>query len=299
MRPAALALPRASRLTRPLAFALAALALCGLGAPARAAVSIAIDKSAQQMTVAVDGVERYRWPVSTGRSGYDTPAGAYTPFRMEAEHYSQEWDDAPMPHSIFFTKIGHAIHGSFETRRLGTAASHGCVRLTPANAATLFALVKAEGMSNTRVTIAGDIRLAARRKPALPDDNTVREPRLPQQREAAREQGGGAPQSIAPDGAPQYGQQRYGAPQYQSRDERYPRPRYGTAQPGYPQPRSVPPEYAQRDYYGSPRYGQPYEGSAQRRMVDPRYYDPRYDPPDYAPYDRPPRYRYAPYSEPW
>ncbi len=47
---------------------------------------------------------------------------------MEADHYSKEWDDAPMPHSIFFTKRGHAIHGTDYARRLGDPASHGCVR---------------------------------------------------------------------------------------------------------------------------------------------------------------------------
>jgi hypothetical protein len=31
---------------------------------------------------------------------------------MEIDHYSEEWDDAPMPYSIFFTQIGHAIHGT-------------------------------------------------------------------------------------------------------------------------------------------------------------------------------------------
>jgi lipoprotein-anchoring transpeptidase ErfK/SrfK len=65
---------------------------------------------------------------------------------MEKEHYSKEWDDAPMPYSIFFTDAGHAIHGSHAVSRLGRPASHGCVRLAPANARTLFDLVKAEGL---------------------------------------------------------------------------------------------------------------------------------------------------------
>ena len=69
------------------------------------------------MTVAVDGVERYRWPVSTGLPSYETPNGKFRTFRMEADHYSKEFDDAPMPHSIFFTKIGHAIHGTDSVNR--------------------------------------------------------------------------------------------------------------------------------------------------------------------------------------
>jgi L,D-transpeptidase catalytic domain len=107
------------------------------------------------MTVRVDGIKEYTWPVSTGRSGYATPSGSYKPFRLEADHYSKEWDDAPMPHSIFFTEKGHAIHGSYETKRLGTAASHGCVRLARKNAATLYALVESEGLENTKVLVSG------------------------------------------------------------------------------------------------------------------------------------------------
>lgn len=143
----------------------AALAVA-MTAPAAAAVLVTVDKSAQRMTVAVDGVERYSWPVSTGKTGYFTPSGSYTAFRMEEDHKSKEWDDAPMPHSIFFTKLGHAIHGSFETKRLGTPASHGCVRIAPANAAKLFALVKQEGVTSTKVVITGDETIAMRRKPA-------------------------------------------------------------------------------------------------------------------------------------
>src|SRR5262249_12442612 len=68
---------------------------------------IQIDKPSQTMTVAVDGQVQYRWPVSTGATGFSTPTGSYTPFRMEVMHYSREWDNAGMPHAIFFTKRGH------------------------------------------------------------------------------------------------------------------------------------------------------------------------------------------------
>jgi L,D-transpeptidase-like protein len=134
---------------------IAALAAALFATAAQARVVIEIDKSAQRMSVSVDGVERHNWPVSTGRAGFATPEGSFTPFRLEEDHYSKEWDDAPMPHSIFFTKIGHAIHGSFETKKLGTPASAGCVRLAPPNAAKLFALVKEQGLANTRVVIDG------------------------------------------------------------------------------------------------------------------------------------------------
>jgi hypothetical protein len=118
-------------------------------------VDIVVSKPGQKMTVRVDGVTEYVWPVSTGAGQYETPTGTWRPFRMEAEHFSKEWDDAPMPHSIFFTGEGHAIHGSFHVKSLGRKASHGCVRLSPENAAILFGLVKDAGYKNTSVTIKG------------------------------------------------------------------------------------------------------------------------------------------------
>ena len=142
-------------LSRPLlAFAIVAGLAAG-STTAQASVLISIDKSAQRMSVSVDGTERWSWPVSTGAGGYATPSGSYKPFRMEATHFSKEWDDAPMPHSIFFTKIGHAIHGTYDAAHLGAAVSHGCVRISAANATELFKLVKAEGMANTQVVISG------------------------------------------------------------------------------------------------------------------------------------------------
>ncbi len=134
--------------------------LAAAGGTARAEILIKVDKNVQQMTVVRNGEALYSWPVSTGRTAHPTPSGSYTTFRMEADHYSKEWDDAPMPHSIFFTKIGHAIHGSYDTKRLGMPASHGCVRISPAHAATLFALVKREGLANTKVVLTGSEQVA-------------------------------------------------------------------------------------------------------------------------------------------
>ena len=118
---------------------------------------ITINKVSQKMTVTLDGDTEYVWPVSTGAKGYETPSGNFRPFRMEKEHYSKEWDDAPMPHSIFFTARGHAVHGSYHVKSLGRRASHGCVRLAPANAAKLFALVSKTGMSSTAVIVRGGL----------------------------------------------------------------------------------------------------------------------------------------------
>lgn len=141
-------------ITRILAALALAIGLAGAASPAEAGINISIDKSSQRMVVTVDGVRKYVWPVSTGKAGYRTPSGSYTPFRLEKDHFSKEWDDAPMPNSIFFTPRGHAIHGSY-SRGIGRPVSHGCVRLAPRNAAILYALVQREGLGNTRITISG------------------------------------------------------------------------------------------------------------------------------------------------
>ncbi len=149
---------RISRLIAPLAAAVFALPL--VAAPAAASLLIQVDKSTQQMTVSEDGRFLYRWPVSTGVARYDTPSGDYKPFRMDKDHFSREWDDAPMPYSIFFTMKGHAIHGTNHTS-IGRPASHGCVRLSVKHAAMLWKLVKQEKMANTRVVLTGRIPTAA------------------------------------------------------------------------------------------------------------------------------------------
>ena len=118
-------------------------------------VLITIDKTHQKMTIFVDGERKYEWRVSTGRPGYATPSGTYAATSMNEVWYSKEWDNAPMPNSIFFTKAGHAIHGSFEVKKLGKAASHGCVRISPTNAATLYGLVGKNGLENTQVVLNG------------------------------------------------------------------------------------------------------------------------------------------------
>ena len=123
--------------------------------PKKSIVLINIDKEKQEMTVSIDGVQTYDWPVSTGRAGYSTPSGNYTATSMNEIWYSRQWDNAPMPHAIFFMKDGHAIHATLDVKNLGKPASHGCVRISPANATTLFALVKAHGLENTQVVLGG------------------------------------------------------------------------------------------------------------------------------------------------
>lgn len=239
--------------------AFAGLMLFAATGAAQANVSITVDKNAQIMTVAVNGVERYRWPVSTGLPSYETPNGSFRTFRMEEDHYSKEFDDAPMPHSIFFTKIGHAIHGTDSVNRLGTPASHGCVRLSRDNASTLYALVEEEGVLNTTVTLTGSSQVALARNPRTRTNAAVAR-RDPAEQYAPQYNAAGDPVVLTPRQAAsgQYPQERpddgYIYPADGSSDvARYPAPRSSRrlydAQ-AYPQPQYAPPQvYAPRPYY--------------------------------------------------
>jgi lipoprotein-anchoring transpeptidase ErfK/SrfK len=139
---------------RRLAFSLAALAVVLSAHAAQAGVLVRIDKFSQRMLVAVDGRTAYVWPVSTGGGGYGTPTGRFRPKWLARRWFSTRYYGSPMPHSIFFHK-GYAIHGTNYISRLGGPASHGCVRLHPGAAATLFALVQRAGMANTAILITG------------------------------------------------------------------------------------------------------------------------------------------------
>jgi hypothetical protein len=252
------------------------LTLAGLlllsGTPALAKIDITVDKNNQMMTVVVDGVERYHWPVSTGIPSRETPSGSFRAFRMEADHFSKEFDDAPMPHSIFFTKIGHAIHGTDSEGRLGTPASHGCVRLSKANATTLYDLVQKDGVLNTTVTLTGSAEVALARNPRR-GTAVARRDTQPQYDDS------GEPVVLTPQ--PQLLPGRQPAPQPRAEDgyiypadgsdtgARYPAPR-GTSRPVY-DAQAYPQQQSQSYYYdsGNPSYAQP-------RYYQPRpYYQPR------------------------
>jgi hypothetical protein len=246
-------------------------------APASASILVTINKSSQEMSVAVDGAQRYVWPVSTGRPGYDTPNGTFKPNRMDADHYSQEWDNAPMPHAVFFDLDGHAIHGFFDVKHLGRAVSHGCVRLSPDHAQTLFNMIKTQGMGDTKVVVAGhtpggDNAPVARSH--LPVNETVSS--------AASERTSGYGRDRG-DGQSGYGQRGYAQPSnqpsYAQRSYPQPQSQPGYAQPGYAQPGYAQSGYGQTGYaqpgYAQPGYGQPYYAQS------PPAYAPSYGAPAY------------------
>lgn len=117
-----------------------------------ASVTAQVDLAHQRMYVSVDGHPKYVWPISTGMEGFETPTGLYRPIRLDRDHASSEYEDAPMPFSIFFTG-GYAIHGTPVVSKLGDPVSHGCVRLSKTNAHALWDLVLAAGPDNTTIAV--------------------------------------------------------------------------------------------------------------------------------------------------
>lgn len=111
-----------------------------------------VDISTQTMVVSHNGKVKYKWPVSTGRKGYSTPTGTYSAQWLSRHHRSRKYNNAPMPYAVFYHR-GYAVHATYDTKRLGRPASHGCVRLAPENAAKFFALVQQAGNKNTRIVI--------------------------------------------------------------------------------------------------------------------------------------------------
>jgi lipoprotein-anchoring transpeptidase ErfK/SrfK len=116
-------------------------------------ITIEVNKSTQRMTVTVDGEKRYTFKVSTGKTGHTTPSGSFRVLSMKEMHYSRKYDNAPMPNALFFTNAGHAIHATSSVRNLGRPASHGCIRLSPKDAKTLYDLVERSGMRSVKIQI--------------------------------------------------------------------------------------------------------------------------------------------------
>ena len=106
---------------------------------AREPIIAIVSLRSQRLTVYdVDGWIM-RAPISSGQSGRETPAGIFSIIQKDAEHHSNLYDDAYMPHMQRLTWSGIALHGGLLP---GHPASHGCVRLPYDFAAQLFDLTK-------------------------------------------------------------------------------------------------------------------------------------------------------------
>jgi hypothetical protein len=128
--------------------------------PPEPTLIIDINLSTQRMNVSENGASKYTWAISSAAPGYRTPTGTFKPVWMSRMWYSRQYDYSPMPHSIFFHN-GVAIHATQAIRHLGRPASHGCVRLAPSNAATLYKLVGKHGKGLTKIVVHGSPKYRA------------------------------------------------------------------------------------------------------------------------------------------
>ncbi len=137
------------------------------------------DLAAQRLTVVEGDKVKFVWPISSGRAGYRTSTGTFRPQWTAKMWYSRQYEWSPMPHAVFFNR-GTAFHATGAVGMLGRPASHGCIRLAPANAAQLYALVHRHGLYQTKIVVHGSPK-----EPAIAQRKHKRQP------EHARAQGYG------------------------------------------------------------------------------------------------------------
>ncbi|MEU0789592.1 L,D-transpeptidase [Amycolatopsis sp. NPDC005961] len=94
-------------------------------AAAASGTAACVDISAHKAWILQGGKVVYgSVPMLPGRKGYATPTGTFHVLSKEKVHLSKEFDNAPMPNSVFFYP-GDAFHtGSL------SVYSHGCIHLS-------------------------------------------------------------------------------------------------------------------------------------------------------------------------
>lgn len=176
--------------------------------PVPPAVVARINLATQRMEVSVNGVGTHTWAVSSGRQGYASPRGTWRVQWIEKMHYSRKYDNAPMPHSVFFTG-GVAVHATQAVGMLGRPASHGCIRLAPANAAQFFALVQKHGNKQTEIQVFGNPPGSAVASRRDRDNDAPRAARGDGRRNGNRNQGQNRRVAALDDGGPADGRASY------------------------------------------------------------------------------------------
>jgi len=104
-------------------------------APADGERWIEINLSSQYMIAWQGDVPVMETYVSTGRPGFDTPPGTYyilvkMPYDdMEGVLGGEYYNVPEVPDVMYFTNVGHAIHGTYWHNNFGSVMSHGCVNV--------------------------------------------------------------------------------------------------------------------------------------------------------------------------
>ena len=122
--------------------------------PPKITLDIDIDLNKQKMTLTEYGKVVGSWAISSGADGYRSPTGTFRPVWSSKMWYSKQYDNAPMPHAVFFNG-GVAMHATKSVGRLGSPASHGCIRQSPTNAEKTYKLVAKHGNSHVKIVVHG------------------------------------------------------------------------------------------------------------------------------------------------
>src|SRR5690606_19104934 len=143
-------------------------------------VLVVVSLPAQQAWVYRNGVRIGTSPVSTGRPGHETPAGIYTILQKRREHYSNLYNNAPMPFMQRLTWDGIALHAGHLP---GYPASHGCVRLPYEFSEALFGItergmtvVVAQSLGQPQLQSPEPLGMATPNTGASPDSRWTRQP---------------------------------------------------------------------------------------------------------------------------
>ena len=128
------------------------------GSPLKLIVSIR-----RQRVSVWDGLHKLaESPISSGMSGHETPTGVFSILQKNRVHFSNIYDNAPMPFMQRLTWSGVALHAGALP---GYPASHGCIRLPYSFAKQLFELTRI----GARVIVArDDVEPQAIAHPRLP-----------------------------------------------------------------------------------------------------------------------------------
>ncbi len=98
--------------------------------------AVVVSKANQRVYRFQDGKLKYTFVCSTALPQFDGTEGEYHVYSRQLKHWSKKYE-LWMPYSIFFFE-GYALHATTQIRHLGSPASHGCVRLHPRDAKTLY-----------------------------------------------------------------------------------------------------------------------------------------------------------------
>ncbi len=98
-------------------------------------VQVVVSLAKQRVSIYKGGKVIASARVSTGRSGHRTPAGVFSIIQKRKKHFSNLYNDAPMPFMQRITWSGIALHAGNVSRPY---QSHGCIRMPYGFAKELF-----------------------------------------------------------------------------------------------------------------------------------------------------------------